>query len=226
MSMRNKQLALKRVKEVASVAFAKRGFDKVTVGEIAARAHCSTATIYEIYGSKSELYFEVRRDKAKSVHIPMPRKVPNAKSLQSLLSYACDRIRSVSEIPDIQNYYKPPKRIDKKRLRGITRGLVRRATPLPTLKPAVEQAMQAGLLRRTDAEATAYLIWTALGWEAAMLGFLYDSEVEIDPAEVIRMVFTPLVTREGIRGDAGVLEHVVENNVAEQSCRNRFAPAA
>jgi AcrR family transcriptional regulator len=203
--MRDKRLALKRVREIADAAFTKRGFDNVTIGEIAAQARCSTATIYAAYGSKSELYFEIRRDKAEAVHVPVPANASDLGSLTSLLSYARDRISSMAGIADIQNYRKPPEAIDQKRLRVITRNLVRRVNPIPWLKPVVAQAMKAGLLRRGDAEAVAYVIWTAAGWEAAMLHLLFDAEFAIDPGPIIRKVFTPLVTRRGHAGMSAFL---------------------
>jgi AcrR family transcriptional regulator len=52
-----KTRSLEAVIEEARRQFAARPFDQVSIADIASAAHCSTTTIYDVYGNKDGLYF-------------------------------------------------------------------------------------------------------------------------------------------------------------------------
>lgn len=51
-----KRFSIERVKEIAAEEFARQPLENVSMSDIAAKAHCSTATIYQVFGSKQQLY--------------------------------------------------------------------------------------------------------------------------------------------------------------------------
>jgi AcrR family transcriptional regulator len=57
-AVRMKTKTLQRLLETAADLFLEQGFDNVSVAAIAKAAHCSTATVYDIYGNKEGLFAE------------------------------------------------------------------------------------------------------------------------------------------------------------------------
>ena len=60
--MREKQARIKQIRKSAAYFFEKKGFQKVTMDDIAHRAEISKKTIYLYFKSKEDLYYDVVRE--------------------------------------------------------------------------------------------------------------------------------------------------------------------
>jgi AcrR family transcriptional regulator len=195
--MGNKRLALDRLQKIAAEAFTQRSFEKVSIAQIAAKARCSTATIYEIYGSKAELYVQVRRRATLASHPPAPRRIEGLTALESLLNFAVERFLYLSNVPPTN--YVVPEEVDRSQMAPATKAAVRRNNPLCGARDLVADSQAAGLLRRGDASAVAYTICAAIGFEASSFQRVLPECAPIDMRPIIEVVFRCFVTRAGQR---------------------------
>ena len=191
-----KSFSLQRVRTVAAEAFAERGFDAVSVAEIAELAHCSTATIYEVYGSKAELFLDARALSLSQRQPPLPNLADADDPLDALLRYAVERIDYLLHQPTAR-YAQPPRNVDAQRVRTLTRTAIERHDPTSLVLAAVEQAVTAGTLRPGDPRAIAYLICAATGFEPVVHQLMFGAEAALAVEPIVRLVFTPLVTDAG-----------------------------
>jgi AcrR family transcriptional regulator len=186
---------LDRVREVAAKAFSEQTFEKVSIASIAAEAHCSTATIYQVYGSKQGLFLEAAAYSADIYGWPVLRPGEPG-SLSGLLGYACDRIDYLSSM---QTYGYLRSGAAEKEFRAFAQSALTQCNPFVGVTQEVRRAMDAGLLRRTDALAAAYAICAGVGFEAVTHGLLFGSDATVDRLLIVRLIFTPLVTRKGCK---------------------------
>ncbi len=193
-----KVLSLKRAVEAAAEAFSTRSFADVSISDISAESHCSTSTIYAVFGSKEKLFLEA------ILHIHGGRasfalSSSTSPSLFNLLRFAEARITSLAT----------PQR------RGVMRAissqpqlakpiLDRIAKPQCGYDPAALEAeitacVRAGYLRAVDPSSIAYHIIAVTAYEPVVLGLLYGDDASLNVPDLVRKVFAPLVTVEGER---------------------------
>lgn len=100
---RKKEQTRERLKQVAFELFSERGFDDVTVDEIAERAEVSKSTLFRYFEAKEDLLFAdavAHRDALVSALADRPREEPVLVSLRASLrslaaDYQADRLRAV-----------------------------------------------------------------------------------------------------------------------------------
>lgn len=189
-----KSMALERVIDLTGQMIVEMQFSEISVAEIAARARCSTATIYEVYGNKENLFIDALGQMLLNWAPPTPT-VESEGPFAGILTYTWARIKYCSH----------------RRTRGLLRAMRERsdrgallASRLMELRGnfgmlinIVEGAFDEGLLRRTDAESVAYCVVANSVYEALSIGNFFGADAEVDAPAIIRKIFTPLVTEEG-----------------------------
>jgi AcrR family transcriptional regulator len=203
-----KTYTLERLKQVAAKAFREQRFEQVSIARIAADANCSTATIYQIFGSKSALFMEVASQGV--LERPHPKLRPSSEaSLFGLLEYANERLEWLSG-PSPLGFVRSAAEL--RPYPGLLT-LTTQREQFVGLRDEVQRLMDCGLLRRSDARATAYSICAGVGFDTMALQLTLGDEACVDNNEVIKLVFTPLVTDEG---EAQLGEFLARNVVAAQ----------
>jgi AcrR family transcriptional regulator len=194
--MGNKKVALERLQKVAAAEFARRSFDDVSIRDIAAQAGCSTATIYEIYGSKAGLYLDVRRAALRR-SAPLPHDVTGSTPLQSLLIYAWRRIDFLTRYTNAAAHDYPDD-VDREKLHAVARSAMAENNPVREVRSLVDQCQASGLIRQGEAAAIAYTICAGVGFDPVIVRLMFDSEAVVDPKPIIGLVFRCFVTRQGL----------------------------
>lgn len=202
-----KARSLQRVLEIAAQTFVQQPYENVSVGAIAEAAHCSTATIYDIYRSKQELFLAAISHALYECRTPHFEGSGNRESLRNLFLYAEARTRFLSS----ENY------------RSVRRALSSQAyltAPLQRefasqqhemvradLLPEVIACCEAGLLRPIPAEIVVRNIVAGVVYEASVHEVLQDDEAPIEFDGVIHYIFIPLVTERGEKQLRDYLQH-------------------
>jgi AcrR family transcriptional regulator len=190
-----KTFSLERVLRIAAEAFSKTSFEDVSIAAIAAAARCSTTTIYDVFGSKKDLFIETFAYNC--ARYPTPRLKTNVglPSLDGLLRYASARISYLSD-PALSRYMSSG--IAKhERFRSVAEAMMARDNCLGVVAHDVRRCFKANLLRHADADAVAYAICAGTSFEPVVLTLLFGADADIQPSRIIRLVFTPLVTAKG-----------------------------
>lgn len=192
---KKKIFTLARLSEVAAKAFCEQPFRDVSVTKIAAEAHCSTTTIYQIYGSKEALFIEAMRHGASGLVAPTVTPAGDG-SLSGLLAYAVKRIEFLSSPPTL-GYLEADLREVETYKRILSDSMLSQQLNLHALVDEVRECIEGGALRPGDARATAYLIYVGLGFDLISRRLLTSDNVKVDKMRVIEMVFTPLAADRG-----------------------------
>jgi AcrR family transcriptional regulator len=192
--MSNKKAeSLARAIEVARAMFRDKPFADVSIAEIAAMAKCSSATIYEAFASKSGLYEEVRLKET----APSWSLAPDAErsGLAGLISYFLGRVLYLGS-PEAHNLIRSAPHNREAVRRNIEQSIQMRSQ-LGEVVAEVESCIASGLLKKADPQAIAYVLHAASGFEPVMYGQLFSEDLALEPAAIIRTVFSVLVTRKG-----------------------------
>jgi AcrR family transcriptional regulator len=189
-----KTFSLERVLRIAAEAFSKTSFEDVSIAAIVTAARCSTTTIYDVFGSKRDLFIE-----AFAYHCarhPTPRLKTNVglPSLDGLLHYASARINYLSD-PALSRYVSSG--IAKHERFRSAEAMMARDNCLSLVARDVRQCLKADLLRHADADAVAYAICAGTSFEPVVLTLLFGADADVQPSRIIRLVFMPLVTAQG-----------------------------
>jgi AcrR family transcriptional regulator len=188
--------SLQRVLDCAARIFTDRRFEAVSVNEIAALAHCSTATIYDVYGNKESLFLAAITYKLDN--IVRPRIVERDGSpLERLLAYAEARARWLAA-PE-QRKVTRSLLCEHERVGHLVRDDMTAQYVLTTkaLSQSIRKCLAAGLLREFGEEALAHNILAGTIYEPLVFGLVYGEEAPVDFADILRKVFTPLVSDKG-----------------------------
>ena len=188
-----KSESLARVAEAAIEAFSRYPYDEVLVGDIAAKARCSTATVYEAFGGKDQLYEHVRA----RLFDQRPRQTPleapvGAPSLAYLVDYLLELFETLTG-PAIgllttpaagaaASGYKPWEHT------GLD---------FAAITAEVSRCMEAGLLRRGDPHAVAFLLYAGISYEPMLYNLMCREPIALDAAAILRSIFDPLTTDRG-----------------------------
>jgi AcrR family transcriptional regulator len=81
---RKKQRTRREISDVATMLFARRGFEQVTLAEIAEAAEVSVKTIFNYFGSKEELYFDRRGELRDSLIATVRERDPGTTVLEAI----------------------------------------------------------------------------------------------------------------------------------------------
>ena len=91
---RKKELTRQRISAVATDLFLERGFDQVTVAEVARAANVSTKTVFNYFPRKEDLYFD-RGPQAKAlISQALDRRAPDETTLRALRGLALRQAES------------------------------------------------------------------------------------------------------------------------------------
>lgn len=189
-----KSLALERVIENACNAILNNKFHSVSVSEIAHASRCSTATIYEIYGSKDNLFTDALGKLLHDWAAPEP-KTDSEDSFESLFDYMRERLfyfehpttrRLLAAIHDGES-------------RGghISRWLMDQRSSFRQLVSLIEDTIRSGDLVMMDSDSIGYIMMASSSYESVMAGIIMGTEAKVDHIEILRKSFTPLVTCQG-----------------------------
>jgi AcrR family transcriptional regulator len=192
--MSNKKVeTLERVVRVAREMFLNRPYEEVSIAEIAAIAKCSSATIYEVFKSKSALFEEARlKELAPGWSLESRRE---CHGLDGLISYFLGRaaylgsrethtlIRSASHNHDAVQRNMPQSILERSQLGDVI--------------AKVEHCMDAGILKRGDPQAVSYVLYAACGYEPVMYGLLFSDGNALRPTTIVRTVLSTLLTAKG-----------------------------
>jgi AcrR family transcriptional regulator len=173
--------------------FRDRPYGDVSIAEIAAKAKCSSATIYEAFESKSGLYEEVR---LKEIAPPWSLAPDAGRSgLAGLVSYFLGRALYLGS-PEAHNLIRSAPHNREAVRRSVGQSIQMRSQ-LGDVVAEVESCISSGLLKKGDPQAIAYVLYAAAGFEPIMYGQIFSEDPAVEPAEIVRTVFSVLVTAKG-----------------------------
>jgi AcrR family transcriptional regulator len=192
-----KAQSLQRVLESSAAVFVQRGFGAVSLTEISGLAHCSTTTIYEVFGSKENLFLAAMAHTLKGYAPPgiEPGQYPN--ELEKLVHYAEARIRwlatpqqrrictsLISPFAEIRHLVKED--FDAKYV--VISGFI-----VSMASKCIDQR----LLRPLDLDVIVHGILSGTIYQPFVFPLLYGEEVQTNFRDILHKVFAPLVTPAG-----------------------------
>jgi AcrR family transcriptional regulator len=185
-----------RLLEITAEMLVNQGYSAVSIAELATRARCSTATIYEMFETKEQLFREALLYLQQREPGPvLCSNGPDDQAFIAILDYSVARIAFLSSA----------------RMRGMLlaslpwaertreemRILFRERDQAGRLSEAIVAAMRAGHLHAVpDVEATAYCLLAAMSFEPLMMN-LYRFE-PVDTIALLRTVLAPFLTVTGV----------------------------
>lgn len=189
-----KTQALDRVTSETMALLLEKPLHEISISEIAARSHCSTATIYEIYGSKDNLFDDALAQLLLDRSPPQP--VPTeAEPFRALLAYMEARIRYFCMAETRAMFQAMRQR--RHRLSVLSQRLMYNRVWFTIAADLVSGAMSQGHLRETDADAVTYIIFGMAAYEPVIASDLFGSGAPVLAREMLRKSITPLATELG-----------------------------
>jgi AcrR family transcriptional regulator len=196
--MSNKKIhSLERLLEIAADEFCRRRYENVSVAEISKLAHCSTATIYDVYCSKDELFRRAMLLRLEQSWPEIPP-VDGSTALLELLCFFENRLRQLSS----------------RRGRRLTAAVVaqraiigeeflaelhhQRAKLAEVMARFVENAVKEGSMVAAVPASVGYLLSAACAYESVLHGLTFGVDCSIDYEKVIRSSFEPFLTPKGL----------------------------
>lgn len=188
--------SLDRVVMVAGEEFSRRRFEEVSVSEIAQNAHCSTSTIYEVFGGKVELFRSAMLMRLMS-NWPEKADPEIRPAFLGLLQYFDKRMRSLASTESRhicralveQNYFMNV---------SVAEELAKQRAELQKMfSDRVESAIAEGSLQALPVESVSYLLSASCAYESVLYGMTFGVEYSFDFQEVTRKTFLPFVTDSG-----------------------------
>jgi AcrR family transcriptional regulator len=193
--MSNKKTeSLNRAVETAAQLFSERPFNEVQIAEIAARARCSSATIYGAFETKKGL-FRAALLKYSGKSWPALTHDAGPGSLSNLLAFLSERIAGLST-PVMDNFWRSVS-TDTAHVENLMQHAVLGTDRLDAIIDEVKRCMDAGLLRRSDPTSVAYLLLAGTGYEPVVYGLLFGRDTSCNAAAIVEAVLSPLVTEQG-----------------------------
>jgi AcrR family transcriptional regulator len=196
--MSNKKVhSLQRLLEIAADEFCCSRYEDVSVAKISKLAHCSTATIYDIYSSKDELFRCSMLLRLEQSWPGIPP-VDGSPALLGLLCFFENRLRQLSSM----------------RGRRLTAAVVaqraiigeeflaelqrQRAIVGEVMARFVENAVEEGSMVAAVPASVGYLLLAACSYESVLYGLTFGVDYSIDYEQVIRSSFEPFLTPKGL----------------------------
>jgi AcrR family transcriptional regulator len=188
--------SVQRILDVAADIFVWHRLEDVSMGTIAQLAHCSTATIYQTYGSKEDLFVSAMGRR-------LERSVPSVEEplgqigLAALLHIVRVRIETVSTPPNralLRALCRQPE-LMRKPINEIMKRVRQRFIGL--LDPQIAVAIEEGLLRPLPQAVISNAIMGLSVYEASQTSLLFGNDDSASLAETLRNTFLPLVSEKG-----------------------------
>jgi len=188
-----KSESLARVVEAAIQAFSRFPYEDVLIGDIAAKAHCSTATVYDAFGGKEKLYEHVRgrlfEQRPRQAALEPPTDTP---TLAYLIDYLVEIFQALTG-PAITLLTTPA-------AGGQSSGYKpweHTGLDFDTIVKEVSRCMDEGLLRHGDPHAFAFHMYAGVSYEPMLYNLMCREPVELDLVAMLKTTFGPLVTARG-----------------------------
>jgi AcrR family transcriptional regulator len=180
---RKKAATRKALADAALALFLERGFDQVTVAEVAEAADVSIATLFKYFPSKEALLFDRDTDREAELVAAVRDRAPEVSIIDALQSFLVSRIDAGSDGRNIEN--------------------LRRFRALVVETPSLSAYLSRTWARHTDALAA--VIAAELGLAStppvvrALASFVVQAPVaargvDVDPREQLEACFTLLRT--------------------------------
>lgn len=184
-----------RILAVTAELLVSQGYYAASIAEIAARTRCSTATIYDMFETKEQLFREALLDLQKREPSPvLLAEGPDDAALPAMLDFGLARVAYVSTAR-IRGMLLASMLWAEQTREGL-RVLFRERDQAARLNQAVAAAMRAGHIRaEADAEEIAYCLLAAITFEPLMMNLHHFRAV--DAAALLRTAFTPFLTGAG-----------------------------
>jgi AcrR family transcriptional regulator len=193
--MSNKKTeSLNRAIQTAAELFSERPFEDVQIAEIAARAHCSSATIYEAFETKKGLFRAALLHNS-GANWPVLTRTGTPTTLFPLMTFLVERIGGLSK-PSMHNFWRSVSS-DTTHVEKVMQHSLLGPDRLGVMVEEVQLCMDEGLLRAADASAVAYLLMAGTGFEPVVYGLMYGRAAATSPIAIVEAVLSPLVTELG-----------------------------
>jgi AcrR family transcriptional regulator len=205
-----KSETLQRVLEIASLLFVEHPFAEVSVITIARLAHCSTTTLYDVFGSKEQLFAAAVRQRLAEC-LPQLDTLHERQGLDALLEFTRARIEALS---------RPTTRAIlgaiSKQAEILQPVLARQMTEAQretdeTAYRCIRGALAEGSLRPLPEETLRYSIFAVSAYGPGLLS-LYGTQYPVSMSDAIRMTFEPIVSESG----KVILERYLRAQVADK----------
>lgn len=208
-----KTLSLERLLELAADEFCRRRYEDVSVAEISKVAHCSTATIYDVFCGKDELFRRAMLSRLDRSWPQMPD-VGSGAALPRLLDYFETRLRTLAS----EESRKVCSAVIAQRaiigevfLAELHR---HRAAVDRIMTRFVELAVMEGTIATETPASVGYLLSASCAYESTLYGLTFGIESPVNFGEVVRKTFSPFVTS---RGRAALERHLAGGAVQSEA---------
>jgi AcrR family transcriptional regulator len=193
--MSNKKTeSLARAVQTAAQMFSEKPFEEVQIAEIAARARCSSATIYEAFQTKKSLFRAALLQNSGESWPDIAHDL-GPPSLLPLLEFLTDRISGLST-PSMRNFWRSVC-ADATHVHNVMQRSLQGTSHLGDIVDEVERCMEGGLLRQGDPLGFAYLILAGSGYEPAVYSLMFSRDATPGAVAILETVLSPLVTEAG-----------------------------
>ncbi|MDB5970629.1 MAG: TetR/AcrR family transcriptional regulator [Hydrocarboniphaga sp.] len=186
---------LQRVLEIASLLFVEHPFPEVSVITIAKLAHCSTATIYDCFGGKEQLFAAAVRHRLKEC-LPYLDTLHDRQGLDALLEFTKARIEALSRPTTraILNAISKQSEILQPALAQQMQELQRETDDTAYL--CIRGALDEGSLRPLPVETLRYSIFAVSAYGPTLLS-LYGTQYPMSMPDAIERTFNAIVSESG-----------------------------
>ena len=216
--MTNKKTeSLGRVVEAAIDAFSTCHYDDVLIAQIAAQARCSTATVYEAFGTKESLYEHVRGRlfDQRSRQGWLDRR-PGPPSLEFVLDYLSELFQTLTS-PQLTMLMTPA---DATRATGYM-PMEHTGPDFDSIVREISRCMDAGLLRAGDPHAFGFLVMAGVSYEPIWYNLTCRIRTPLDLRSILLSIFSPLTTEKGAEALQAYLTRL-ESPIPEPSAPARL----
>jgi AcrR family transcriptional regulator len=173
-----KAMSLARALDAGVELISTRGLDQVSIAEIAAAGRCSTATIYDVFGSKERMLDEIierGRQVCDAPRAGLPETPADA--LECLLNFLTRRVEFLSASRTAGMFKASLSRSIANAEK--TERLFAERDPLPRVTILIEQAMTAGDFRQIDPATCAYCVLATVSFEPLLANLWFSESVNI-----------------------------------------------
>ena len=188
-----KTRTLERVLEQSQELFLTLPFEDVTIREIAAKARCSAATIYDAFESKEKLFEASIEHARRLLDAPeIDRHGPDP--LAALLEYARSRIvyfKSPATQTAIRSLFSKPQ------FEAFGRRAAVKYEHLDDVLSVASAAAQAGDVHGFAPSTVVFNIVSGASFDPLVSGLIFGDERHISVSKTLDKIFTPLVTPRG-----------------------------
>ena len=186
-----KRRSLARAIGVAAEMFAVRGYQNVSITDIAVAAHCSTATIYEAAGTKQDFFLKALNWAHDAWRSPSVAPLSAGMSaLEAIVDFGVRRVTYLCD-PHSRNLTALTL-VAADRAREGLKKLFRERDQAIGLEQLVRMAMNEGTLRVTSTRSAVHCILSAMSFEPILMNLYFRRRVDI--LALLRTVLDPLLT--------------------------------